>query len=306
MTQKTPNIYEGNHPTVNVALCQVQTVPWQIEANLQRLLESLRVAAEHDAHLAVTPECVLHGSAHPKDPDYMNRILSSAQPIDSPIMERLRQAAVQHQMALVVGLALHEADGRISNGTVTIDPEGTLLGAYRKVHCPRFESVNGDGVFSPGSEFHVHPIELNGVAFGLGVMIGLDRQIPEAARCLRALGADLIACPLATDTVDTARRRPYADGELVTRCRAAENEVFVAVVNHAGRFNGGSFLAGPSGECLHQMGTVPGVHLLHLPLEPVRTRFHAEPFGWMGWGYRRPEVYRKYLGRLATGEAPCE
>ena len=40
--------------------------------------------------------------------------------------------------------------------------------------------------------------------------------------------------------------------ELITRCRAAENELFIAVVNHARRFNGGSFLVGPTGEVLHQ------------------------------------------------------
>ncbi len=62
--------------------------------------------------------------------------------------------------------------------------------------------------------------------------------------------------PRLTAVRDLAKRHAmavvagFADNEMVTRVRAAENEVYVAVVNHAGRFNGGSFAVGPGGEAL--------------------------------------------------------
>ena len=131
--------------------------------------------------------------------------------------------------------------------------------------------------------------------FRVGVMICFDREIPESVRCLRAMGSYLIACPLATNTSDLSKFIDRADNEMITRCRAAENEVFIAVVNHAGRFNGGTFLVGPNGQMLHQMGTEAGVEVLDVPLGAVAEKFHSKPLGWMGWGYRRQSVYDRHL-----------
>ncbi len=86
-----------------------------------------------------------------------------------------------------------------------------------------------------------------------------------------------------------------ADNELITRCRAAENEVFIAVVNHAIRFNGGSFVVGQGGQKIIQRGAAPEVCVIELPVGAAADKFHSQPLGWMGWGYRRPEVYEKYL-----------
>ena len=46
-----------------------------------------------------------------------------------------------------------------------------------------------------------------------------------------------------------------ADNKLSTRARAAENEQFIVFVNHAKRFNGGSYIIGPAGEVIMQMGS---------------------------------------------------
>ena len=66
-------------------------------------------------------------------------------------------------------------------------------------------------------------------------------------------------------------------------------------MNHAKRFNGGSFIIGPAGEVIMQMDSGPGVEVVTLPLEIIAKRFHKNPLGWLGWGYRRSEVYDKYL-----------
>jgi N-carbamoylputrescine amidase len=125
-------------------------------------------------------------------------------------------------------------------------------------------------------------------------MICFDREIPESVRCLRALGAEVVLCPLATDTFTFAGPRQSADNELFTSARAAENEVFIVVVNHAGRFNGGSFVCGPSGELLCQMGPEPGVQVVELALGAAR-KLQRNPLGWAGWGHRRQEIYDQYL-----------
>ena len=88
----------------------------------------------------------------------------------------------------------------------------------------------------------------------------------------------------------------YADNEMITRARAAENELYIAVVNHAGRdMHGHSFIVGPGGERVCQMGTEPGVLVTDVPVGVVADKFHADPIGWMGWAHRRPDVYRAHL-----------
>jgi predicted amidohydrolase len=66
-----------------------------------------------------------------------------------------------------------------------------------------------------------------------------------------------------------------ADNEMITR-RAAENEVFIVVVNHAGRFNGGSFAVGPEGELYAQLGAEAEVRVLEVIPNPATGLM----FGW--------------------------
>jgi hypothetical protein len=46
-----------------------------------------------------------------------------------------------------------------------------------------------------------------------------------------------------------------------------------------------------------QLGAEAEVHVLDLPVGIVTPKFHNEPLGQLGWGFRRPEVYDRYLNR---------
>lgn len=311
MTMKTPALDEPGLPTLRVAMCQIATREWAVAENLAATLAALDEAAAQGAELAITPECVLHGYGF-WDPQHQvngrpfdDVMREAAEPIDGP---RLAQvcARVRHHgtMDVVFGFAEREGD-RIHNTAVLIGRDGTIRNVYRKVHCRDFESTEHTGHFTPGDHFEA--LELSqgeGSAartFKLGTMICFDREIPETVRSLRAAGAEIIACPLATDTADL--RAPLVsteemNNELITRVRAAENEVFIVVVNHAVRFNGGSFAVGPGGQLLHQMGPEAGVVVLDLPVGVVSARFHNRPLGWMGWGFRRPQIYDRYLSTV--------
>jgi predicted amidohydrolase len=295
MTMKTPDIFEGNPPTLRLAMCQVETAPWDIDRNLANTLAALDEAGGKGADLAITPECVFHGYGFDGVGDVYRATLEQAEPLDGARLAAVRTKARNHGMDVVVGFAERDADDRVFNSAVLIDRGGEVVNVYRKVHLRDFESARGRGAFTPGDAFHVAPRAYPQGAFQVGTMICFDREVPESVRCLRAQGAELIACPLATDTgrLDAVGD---LDNEVITRCRAAENEVFIAVVNHAGRFNGGSFVVGPGGEVITQMGAAPGVEVIDLPVGAIARRFHSDPLGWMGWGYRRPELYERYIG----------
>ena len=290
-----PTPPQGECASLKVGLCQVYTEEWAVAANVERTLEAIDEAARLGAEIAVTPECVFHGYASNQAPDYRARMLAAAEPLTGSNLQRVRDRARALGIYVLVGFAERGEGDRVHNTAALLSPTGDLVNVYRKVHCRPFEDISHDGAFTPGDTFSVNRLRFGERAFAVGTMICFDREIPESVRCLRALGAEIVLCPLATDTARLSEPQNGADNEMITRCRAAENEVFIVVVNHAGRFNGGSFVVGPLGECLHQMGAEAGVHVVDVPVGRVASEFHCDPLGWMGWGYRRSDVYRKYL-----------
>jgi len=295
-----PDYYSQGYAPVRVGLCQVLTKEWAEEENLERTLKALDEVAGQGADLAVTPECVVHGYPIPetreKPSSFRERLFSVAETTDGRTLGLFREKARDKMMYILVGFIEKGKAGKIHNSAALISPSGEVVYVYRKVHCRHFESSEHWGFFTPGEDFFAEKLNIRNSAVRVGTMICFDREVPESLRCLRALGSEIVLCPLATDTVDMRAYRSAADNESITQSGAAINELFVVVVNHAGRFNGGSFITGPLGELVCQMGTGPGVITVELPAGVIPGRFHNEPLGWMGWGYRRPGIYTKYLG----------
>ncbi|MCB9770317.1 MAG: carbon-nitrogen hydrolase family protein [Candidatus Omnitrophica bacterium] len=289
MTMKTPDIYTGEFAELRVGLCQVETEEWAVESNFDRTLKALEEAASENAELAITPECVFQGYPIGNGPEFAQRLRYTADSIDGPRIGKVREKACEIGLNIILGFAERNG-GQLHNTSIWVSSRGEIVDLYRKVHCRDFETIGVGGYYTPGEKFTVHPLRVGEQTFQIGSMICFDREIPESVRTLRALGAQLVTCPLATDTSNMSQS-PDLDNEMITRCRAAENEVFIAVVNHSRRFNGGSFVVGPSGEIVCQLGPDPEVRVISLPVGGVAEKFHGNPSGWMGWGYRRKGVY---------------
>jgi predicted amidohydrolase len=285
---------------VKIGLCQTATVEWDVEDNFRRVIADIETAARQGAELIITPECVLNGYAGPGCcDDWKTRFPAATSHRDGAHLVEIRAMAARLGVEIIFSFAERDETEKFYNTAAYIGRDGDLVYAYRKTHCRPFESAAHEGLFTPGDELFVSERQYAAGQFRIGTMICFDREIVEPARCLRAMGAHLIACPLATNTYRLDAAHPAgvrADNEVITRARAAENEVFIAVVNHAGRFNGGSYIVGPVGETLIQLGAEPQVAVIAVPLGIVTERFHAEPLGWMGYGFRRPDLYRRYLG----------
>lgn len=294
--QTTPTSATEDFDILRVGLCQVYTEPWAVEDNLNRTIAAIEEAAAQGAEVAVTPEAVVLGYPDHDSEQARLRFRALAEPVDGARMTAFRSRADGLSIYLVVGFVELGADGRIHNSAALISPQGELLYTYRKIHCRTFEDSRHTGAFTPGDRFYVAELQLGTHNVKAGTMICFDREITEATRCLRALGAEIVFCPLATDTGELSSQPVCVDNELVTRVRAAENEVFIVVVNHAGRYNGGSFVVGPEGEVLRQLGPEAGVAVIDVPIGAVPMKFHRQPRGEMGWGYRAPQVYVDYLG----------
>jgi predicted amidohydrolase len=293
-----PDMYKTG-PKVRIGMCQVYTEEWAVEANINRTLEAIDLAAIQGAEIAVTPECVFHGysidETNGKSETFRKRLYDIA---ESPCGEHLnlfRVKAKDKGIYILTGFVEKGENNNIHNTAALISPEGQYVYIYRKVHCRHFENINYHGYFTPGNNFYTSVLNLKEGSFSTGTIICFDREIPETLRCMRALGAEIVLCPLATDTTDMTLFKNRADNEMITRVGSTCNEQFIVVVNHAGRFNGGSFITGPMGELLCQMNEQPGVLTCDVPVGIISKKFHNDPLGWMGWGYRRPEIYKKYI-----------
>ena len=294
-----PDYYKAGYPKAKIGMCQVYTEEWTIEANIKRTLEAIDTAVEQGAEIAITPECVFHGypidDTKGKSETFRKKLFDIAESPEGEHLQLFRDKAREKGIHILVGFVEKGENNKIHNTAALISPEGQYVYIYRKVHCRHFESINHWGYFTPGNDFYSAGLKLKEGTFNAGTIICFDREIPETLRCVRALGAEIVLCPLATNTSDTKLYRNIADNESITRVGSTSNEQFIVVVNHAGRFNGGSFITGPMGELLCQMNDQAGVLTIEVPVGVISAKFHKEPLGWMGWGYRRPDIYSKYM-----------
>lgn len=163
-----------------------------------------------------------------------------AQPLPGPAEERFCEMAARHKIWLLPGSLYEQRDGLIFNTAPVINPDGTVIGRYRKM----FPILPYEVDVSAGTEFLVFDVPDVG---RFGVSICYDMWFPETSRTLASLGAEVILHPTLTDTIDR-------DVELsIARATAATNQCYFFDVNGVGGGGvGRSIIVGPSGYVIHQ------------------------------------------------------
>jgi len=135
------------------------------------------------------------------------KVQEIAEPIPGPTTEYFGQLAKKYNLHLVV--SLNERDRHlVYNAAVLLDPNGRLIGKYRKVCLPRGEVEEG---VAPGNDYPVFDTRFGKV----GMMICYDGFFPEVARELANRGAEVIAWPV------------WGCNPLLARARACENHVYI-------------------------------------------------------------------------------
>lgn len=185
-------------------------------------------------------------------------LIANAQPFPAPAEETFRGWAAKHGIWLLPGSMFERVEQTIYNTAMVIDPDGNVVGRYRKMFPfrPYEEGVEG------GTEFMVFDVPDAG---RFGVSICYDLWFPETARTLAALGAEVILHPTLTGTIDR-------DVELaIVRATAAQNQCFVFGINGFGDCgNGRSIVVGPAGEVLYQGQSAPETIPLEIDFDRVR------------------------------------
>lgn len=279
---------------VRVACVQMLPATGDPEANITRAAALTREAVNrHGAELIVLPECTLTGYTSPREGGMsLEESRRLAETVPGPSVECFARLARELGVHIVWGL--HERRGeKYYNAAALLSPAGTLLGTYHKVHINKYEQNMG---WTNGDQFHVWPVRVRDVDVRLGMMICYDREVPEAARCLAVLGADVILVPQATScTCDIPIHRDQL------RVRAYENEVYIAMANWAGPvFKGHSMIIDPKGVVLQMGGRDEEILVATFDLDALRALWAA---GIYGRHHRQPHAYGPLVQPLRQAES---
>ena len=240
--------------------------------NQHKLHQNIRILAAQGAQLIVLQE--LHNSL------YFCQVESTdnfdlAEPIPGPSTTSFGALARELGIVLVTSIFEKRAPGVYHNTAVVFDTDGTIAGAYRKMHIPDDPAYYEKFYFTPG-DLGFHPIQ---TSLGkLGVQVCWDQWYPEGARLMALQGAELLIYPTAigyesSDTPEEQTRQREA-WITVQRGHAVANGLPVIAVNRVGlepdpsgqtngiQFWGSSFVTGPQGEILAQAPTDQESNLL--------------------------------------------
>jgi 5-aminopentanamidase len=208
----------------HIACVQMDVAIGNVAANRQQIIARIREAANHNAQLAIFPECALTGYCF----DSLAEAMPFAEPLDGPSAQAITAACRETGVHAVVGF-IERFGERYYNAAMVVGPAG-VVGSYRKVHLP-FLGV--DRFLTPGDR----PFEVITLPSGrIGINICYDASFPEAARSLKLLGAELVILP--TNWPSGAWRT----AEFIVNTRASENHLHFAAVNRVGTERGWQFI----------------------------------------------------------------
>lgn len=256
---------KAEEKTVTLAALSLTPEPWDKQANYAKLEKYARQAAAQGAQVIVAPEGYLEGyvgNQH-RTPDLTREryAAEAAEPLDGPLLSRIRALAKELKVYLMVGFA-ERRGAQVLNSAVMFSPEGGVVLHYSKSHTMNDEPFN-----TKGNEFPVAKTEYG----EWGALICFDRQVPETARILALKGADILFVPAWGG---------YGEiNDQMMRVRAYENGVNLAFV-HPKR----ALLIDPGGKIIAQNEGEHDQIVLGRLTVPSRRKGGLLK-------YRRPELY---------------
>lgn len=287
---------------------------------LSRMIVLLETAASQGATLVVFPELPFT-TFFPRwllEGDALDAFYETAMP--NPQVQALFDRALALGVGLQVGYAERTPDGHRFNAALMVNPDGSILGKYRKVHLPgsveprigdRFQQLEkryfeyGDLGFPA---FRAGPVWQGGI---VGMLICNDRRWPEAWRVLGLQSVELVCIGYNSAAYDpnggsteTEELRSF-HSKLVVQSNAYMNATWAVAVAKAGNEDGsgligGSCIVDPNGVIVAEATTL-GDEVLVADCDLDACRQGKEKmFNFAA--HRQPHWYRSIVER--TGAVP--
>ncbi len=277
----------------NITVAALQVALNASEAqNIEAVTDLVAHAADNGAQIILPPE-LFEGPYFCREED--EALFATARPVmEHPSVRAMAKLA--RLLGVAIPTSFFERDGpHYYNSLAMIDPDGEVLGVYRKSHIPDGPGYEEKYYFRPGNTgFKVWDV------FGTRIGVGIcwDQWYPECARAMALMGAEVLFYPTAIgsepydSTLDTSRMwRRAMQGHAVANCMP------VIASNRIGTegdqsFYGHSFVANEWGDLVLDYGADES-GVLVATLDLAQARRHRAGMGF--FRDRRPDLY----GRLA-------
>lgn len=268
--------HSDDDSAITLAAAQIAIEPGDVEGNVERARAAVAEAATAGADLVALPELFNVGYFA------FEEYACHAEPIDGHTFGRLRDAAIDHDVAVLAGSIVEDlaatetvptpAESGLANTAALFSADGTLELVYRKHHLFGYESAESD-LLVAGERVDTADV----CGFTVGVTTCYDLRFPELYRELVDSDAQLLLVP-------SAWPYPRVDHwETLSRARAIENQCYVATINGSGSFDdaelaGRSTVYDPWGIPLASSGDDPALVTTTIDpatVEDVRLSFPA-------------------------------
>jgi len=227
----------------------------QMYISPHRNIDTMRHRLDTLMHLYPWVQMVMFSELAPYGP-----LHEHAQKLPGSAEKEFQEMAERHGIWLLPGSMFERRDGMIYNTASVINPQGEVIGRYRKL----FPFQPYEAGVQAGDEFLVFDVEGAG---RFGVLICYDMWFPETVRTLTAMGAEVILHPVLTYTIDR-------DVELsMAHSTAAIFQSYVFDINGLGAGgNGRSCVVDPSGRFLHQSSVQEDLIPIEIDFDQVRRQ----------------------------------
>jgi predicted amidohydrolase len=260
--------------TFRLACVQVNA-QGEIEANVKAASALVREAREAGADLIALPECV----ALMEPQRARVRALATSED-SSTVLAAFRDLARETGAWLLAGTVVVTAeDGRLTNRSCLIAPDGSVRARYDKIHMfdvdlPGGESYRESATYRPGEEAVTAALPWG----TLGMTVCYDVRFPQLYRVLAHAGADFLSVPSAF-----TRQTGTAHWHVLLRARAIETGAFVFAPAQCGEHPGKrltyghSLIVDPWGAVLADGGDAPGFVMAEINTLKVAEARRAIP-----------------------------
>lgn len=280
---------------VTVAATQMACT-WDRSANLDRAEALVRQAHGQGAQIVLLQE--LFETPYFCKDQRADFFALAAPVADNPVIKRMADLARDLQVVLPVSF-FERANTAYYNSLALVDADGSVLGVYRKSHIPDGPGYQEKYYFNPGDTgFRAYRTRY-GV---LGAAVCWDQWFPETARILALRGAEILLYPTA---IGSEPQDPSLESsghwQRVMQGHAGANLVPLIASNRIGMeagdscsltFYGSSFIAGPQGEKVKELGRAEeGVITATFDLDALAVQRSA----WGVFRDRRPDLYGPLL-----------
>ncbi|MGE5415166.1 MAG: carbon-nitrogen hydrolase family protein [Acidobacteriota bacterium] len=247
-------------------LCQMRVVANKDE-NLKKASEMVKDAAIQGCSLVVLPEMFNCPYQTAKFPEYAEQIP------EGQTFLTLQELARSLRITLIGGsIPEVDEDGRVYNTSLVFDDQGDLLARHRKMHL--FDVDIKDGISFRESDTLTAGNEVTTFETKLGLMglaICYDLRFPELARLMTQHGAQTLVYPGAFNTTTGPLH-----WEILLRCRAVDNQVYVIAASPAydpaGVYpaHGHSMIVDPWGSIISEAGTGEEIITAEIDLKSIK------------------------------------